>query len=573
MRTTTSNALRAAAGLSLALLAPAGVAHGHETAKPKTELFKPGAGLAAGDTAVSGGRPPVHEGLGRLSMRITTADPQAQAYFDQGLALTWGFNHAEARRSFAEAARIDPECAMCLWGEAFVLGPNINDAMHDDAVGPAHEAIGRALAIRGKVTPRERALIEALARRYGADAAAPRVALDRAWAEAMRDVAAAYPGDVDIQVLFADALMNLQPWDYWEAGGMTPKGHGGEIVAVLERALAIDPDHPAAAHLYIHAVEASADPGRAEAVADRLRGAMPGAGHLVHMPAHIYTRVGRYGDAMAVNRDAIAADEAFLATVGEAASPLYRYGYYPHNVHYLMVSAQMAGVRADVIASAAKLAAVISDEVARDLAWVQAIKTAPYTAHAQFSGADEVMALPDPGGAFPFVRGLRHYARGVALARAGDAEAARAEAAAIGRLAASGGFDALEAQYLPARDVLEIARHVVEARIAQAGGDLAGAEHRLRAAIVLQDGLPYMEPPYWYYPVRQTLGAVLLQQGRSQEAAAAFRAALEQAPRNGWALWGLMQAQRAAGVDGADTAAAFEAAWLGDRSLLRLDRL
>jgi len=574
MRTTTSIALRAAAaGLSLALLAPADPAYGHETAKKKTELFSPGAGLAEGDTAGGGGRPPLYEGLGRLSMRVTTASAQAQAYFDQGLALTWGFNHAEARRSFAEAGRIDPECAMCLWGEAFVLGPNINDAMHDDAVRPAYEVIRRALALRDRATPRERALIEALARRYAADATAARAKLDRDWADAMRDVAAAYPGDVDIQVLFADALMNLQPWDYWEAGGVTPKGHGGEIVAVLERALAIDPNHPAAAHLYIHAVEASADPGRAEAVADRLRGAMPGAGHLVHMPAHIYTRVGRYGDAMAVNRDAIAADESFLAKAGAAASPLYRYGYYPHNVHYLMVSAQMAGVRQDVIDTAAKLAAVISDEVASDLAWVQAIKTAPFTAHAQFSGADEVMMLPDPGEAFPFVRGLRHYARGVALARSGDTGAVAVEAAAIGQLIATADFDALEAQYLPARDVLGVARHVVEARIAQARGDLTAAERSLSAAIALQDGLPYMEPPYWYYPVRQTLGAVLLQQGRAEEAVAAFRSALGHAPRNGWALWGLMQAQRAAGVDGGDTAAAFEAAWLGDRSLLSLDRL
>lgn len=562
-----------AAGLALALLAPAGPAHGHEMAKPKTELFKPGAGFAAGDTAGGdGGRPPLHDGLGELTMQVTTGSAQAQAYFDQGLAFAWGFNHAEARRSFAEAGRLDPDCAMCFWGEAFVLGPNINDGMPADAVRPAYEAVRRALALKDRVTPREQALIEALASRYAPSSMAARPPLDQAWADAMRGVAAAYPGDADVQVLFAEALMNLQPWDYWEAGGVTPKGHGGEIVAVLERALAIDPEHPAAAHLYIHAVEASANPGRAEAAADRLRGAMPGAGHLVHMPAHIYTRVGRYGDAMAVNRDAIAADEAFLARVGAAASPLYRFGYYPHNVHYLMVSAQMAGVREDVIASAGKLAAVISDEVAQELAWVQAIKTAPYTAHSQFSGADDVMALPDPGAAFPFVRGIRHYARGTALARAGDPQAAAAEAVAIGRLIATADLAGLEAQYLPAREVLRIARLVVEARIAQAEGNQATAERHLRAAIALQDDLPYMEPPYWYYPVRQTLGAVLLQQGRAEDAVAAFRAALEQAPRNGWALWGLMQAQQAAGLDSAEAAAAFEAAWLGDRSLLKLDR-
>lgn len=575
MDTNTSLALRAcAAGLALALLAPAAPAPGHETAKPKTELFKPGVEFAAGDrSGRTDARPPLYGGLGRLTMRVTTASAEAQAYFDQGLALAWGFNHAEARRAFAEAGRVDPGCAMCFWGEAFVLGPNINDPMHDDAVRPAYEAIRRAVALKGQVTPRERALIEALAVRYAPNATAARPSLDRAWAEAMRSVATAHSDDVDVQVLYADALMNLQPWDYWEADGVTPKGRGGEIVAALELALAIDPGHPAAAHLYIHAVEASADPGRAEAVADRLRGAMPGAGHLVHMPAHIYTRVGRHGDAMAVNRDAIAADEAFLARSGGAASPLYRFGYYPHNVHYLMVSAQMAGVREDVVASAGKLAAVISDEVARDLAWVQAIKSAPYAARAQFSGADEVMALPDPGADFPFVRGFRHYARGTALAGAGDLEAARAEVAAIERLIATADFSAIEAQYLPARDVLGVARHVAEARIEQARGDLVAAEHHLRAAIALEDGLPYMEPPFWYYPVRQTLGAVLLQQGRPTEAVAAFREALKRAPRNGWALWGLMQAEQAAGADSAATAAAFEAAWLGDRGRLRLDRL
>lgn len=547
-------------------------ASAHE--KPKTELFKPGASHAAasGDRA-DAGRPPLYEGLGSLTMPVTTKSKAAQAYFDQGLRLTWGFNHAEARRSFKEAQRLDPECAMCFWGEAFVLGPNINDAMHDEAVAPARKAVQRAEALKTGVSGKERALIEALTERYSASPTGNRAPLDKAWAEAMGKVAKTYPNDANILVFHADALMNLQPWDYWEADGLTPKGHGGEIVAALERALEIDPKHPAAAHLYIHAVEASADPSRAEAVADRLRGSMPAAGHLVHMPAHIYARIGRHADSIAVNRDAIAADEAFLAQTGEAASALYRFGYYPHNVHYLMLSAQMAGVREDVIASAEKLAKITSDDVSRELAWVQAIKAAPFSAHAQFSDPDTILALENPGDRFPFVKGYWHYARGVAFAFKGDLGAAASEAKAIEQLIDKADMRGLEEQYLPARSVLGIAKYVVEARIAQAKRDYTEAERQLNEAIRVQDGISYMEPPYWYYPVRQPLGAVLLQQGRAEEAIAAFEEALQETPRNGWALWGLLNAQIAANRDPADIKAAFAQAWLGGEALLTLDRL
>lgn len=563
----------AAALLAGTLLATGAMAHGDD--ERGKELFRPGldhATTLAVDAAR--GRPPLYEGLGTLSLPVTTASRQAQAYFDQGWRLAWAFNHAEARRSFREAQRLDPDCAMCFWGEAFVLGPNINDAMRAEAVRPAHEAIRRAAALKAGVSAKERALIDALAERYAAEATDDRSALDQAWAEAMRAVAQAYPDDANVLTLYADALMNLQPWDYWEADGKTPKGHGAAIVATLEKALALDPEHAGAAHLYIHAMEASAQPGMAEAVADRLRGAAPAAGHLVHMPAHIYARIGRFHDSIVVNREAIAADEAFLEQAGEAASDLYRFAYYPHNVHYLMVSAQMAGVKEDVISAAGKLADITSDRVSQDLAWVQAIKTAPYTAHAQFSDAETILAIDDPGGRFPLVRGFWHYARGVAFARRGELEHAAGEVEAIERLIAEADMSDLEAQYLPARDVLAIAKHVVEARIEQARGDLAAAEHHLREAIALEDGIPYMEPPYWYYPVRQTLGAVLLQQGRGLEAIAAFEQALEQLPRNGWALWGLWRAYTAARPEAAPLARqAFEEAWLGDESLLTLDRL
>ncbi|MER8612605.1 hypothetical protein [Mesorhizobium sp. M0435] len=564
-----------AGGLILTASVFAVAASAHEASPPKTELYRPGVAYAGNaENRTASVRPPLYEGLGDMTMPVTTHSIDAQSYFDQGLRLTWGFNHAEARRSFQEAQRLDPNCPMCFWGEAFALGPNINDAMRDEAVAPARQAIDRALALKEKATPKERALIEALSRRYGTSLTASRLPLDQAWAGALGEVGTAHPDDADVLVLYAEALMNLQPWDYWEADRVTPKGRGGEIVAALERALELDPDHLGAAHLYIHAVEASADPGRAEALADRLRGAAPAAGHLTHMPAHLYMRIGRHGDSIAVNHDAIAADEAFLAQAGDAASPLYRFGYYPHNVHFLMVSAQMAGVKEDVIGAAEKLAEITSDEVSQELAWVQAIKTAAFSAHAQFSDPDTILALADPGDRFPFVKGYWHYARGVAHAFRDDPEAASAEADAIGRLIDGADLSGLEGQFLPARDVLGIARQVVQARIAQARQDYIAAEQQLAEAIRLQDSLSYTEPPYWYYPVRQTLGAVLLQQGRADEAVAAFEKALVETPRNGWALWGLLKAKAAAGSeDVSATEAGFKKAWLGNEALLDLDRL
>jgi len=280
-------------------------------------------------------------------------------------------------------------------------------------------------------------------------------------------------------------------------------------------------------------------------------------------------------DALEVNRDAIAADEKLLAQIGDQASPIYRFGYYPHNVHFLMISAQLAGSTEDVITAAQKLQEITSDQVSAELAWVQVIKTAPFTAHAQFSGPEAILELADPGDQFPLVKGYWHYARGVAQARAGNYAAAAAEAAAIQKLIDTADFSGVEEQYVPARDMLGIARHVIDARVDQAKGDYDAAEQDLRIAVALQDSLSYMEPPYWYYPVRQTLGAVLMQQGKAADAVEVFREALVQQPRNGWALWGLMRAQYAAGAqtDTAATAAAFAKAWVGNESLLTFDRL
>lgn len=538
---------------------------GHESKTRKSELFMPGAEHATALPSTTGDLPPLVGTKSGYGMPNSTKSALAQSYFELGLEYLRGFNHAEAVRAFRAGQVLDPDCAMCFWGEAYALGPNLNDTMHPGNEARAIEAA--ALAQVKARSPFEAALSTALTARYSKDG--ERAAHNGAFAEAMDGVAQAFPHDPNVLVILADAKMNLQPWDYWETDGVTPKGATAEILAALESALELAPDHPAALHLYIHAVEASADPGRAESAADRLAAIEPTAGHLVHMPAHIYNRLGRFADSIAANKAAIRADEKFLAAAGDAASPLYRFGYYPHNVHFLLVAAQMAGMADEAIAASEKLAAITSDEVSAKIGWVQAIRTAPYTAHVQFSETATILALPDPGDDFPFVKGHWHYARGIAFARSGDLDAAKAEVAAIAALIATADFEGLEAQLLPARDLLGIAEHVVEARIRQAQGDGEAAIRHLELAITLEDGIAYMEPSYWYYPIRQTLGAAHLQMGNNDNAAAAFRAALAQTPNNGWALWGLTQAD----PKDVKAAAALERAWLGTPELLHPERL
>ena len=552
--------------LATTLLAAPALAH--EGEEHRTEFL--GLGKGASGHGAPQGTPVLLAGLGSYGMPIATAEPLAQAWFDQGLGHLWGFNHAEAVRAFREAQALDPGCAMCLWGEAYALGPNLNDIMHPEAEARAWEAANRAAKLAHE--PMEAALAYALRARYAEPGRGDRATLNQAFADAMREVAAAYPEEPNVQVLLADALMNLQPWDYWEPGGLEPKGNGAEILASLERAMHLSPDHPAALHLYIHAVEASADPSRGEAAADRLAAQELMAGHLAHMPAHIYNRVGRYADSIADNRAAIAADEAFLSRAGEAASPLYRYGYVPHNVHFLLTAAQAAGLRGDAVEAAERLAEITSDDLAAGYAWVQAIGTAPYTVHAQMSDPATVLALPEPEADFPFVDGFRHYARGLAHVRAGDIDAAQAEREAIQEIAATADLSVLESQFLPARDVLGLAERIVGARIAEAQGRGDEAVDLLEEAVDLEASLPYMEPPYWYAPVSRTLGAVLLAQGRSEEAQAAFEEALAKSPRDGWALWGLAQAKQ--GTPEAEAAHdAFRASWLGGAEEPQLDQL
>jgi tetratricopeptide (TPR) repeat protein len=518
--------------------------------------------------------PPLLPNLGGLSYGIRTANESAQQYFDQGLALTYAFNHPEALRAFRHARRLDPECAMCYWGEAYVLGPNINAPMDPEAVAPAARAVAQAQGLAADVQPKEKALIAALARRYSADPKADRAQLNRAYAQAMGEVAARFPDDPTIQSLYADALMNLLPWDYWEADGKTLKEPVEGLVRVLEAALAEDPKHPYAIHLYIHTVEASQTPGRGEPYADRLGALMPGAGHIVHMPSHIYFRVGRFLDSIQTNRAAVAADESYLAKVTPPEG-IYPYSYYPHNVHFLLESARMAGDGQTAIAAAEKLPKVLSKEVSAVIPWVQLIDAAPYFAHAQFSDPKTTLGLPDPGSDLLYVKAMWHYARGVAHAARKDLDAAGAEADAIGSIARNGDFSGMVDGGVPAPELLQLARLVIAGRVAQAGKNYEEAVTAFRRAATIQDNLPYLEPPYWYYPVKQSLGAALLQTGRPVEAEKVFREALEEFPNNAWALYGLQETLKAQGNASAvaEVDKRLNAAWVGKGYDLSLSRL
>src|SRR6202158_2860505 len=460
-----------------------------QTEVPRAEMSAASSAPAFAET-----EPPLWAGLGSITQRITPANERAQAYFDQGLRLAYAFNHGEAQRAFRMAQKLDPDCAMCFWGEALVLGPTINLPMQEDAVAPAYAAAQKAKALAGKASPREQALIGALAARYGSDPKAARAPFDATYAAEMAKVATQFSDDDEITTLYAEAVMDLSPWNYWKPGGREPNPQSVPIVPTLERVLARNPSHAGAIHYYIHAVEASDRPERAEPHADRLRGAIPGAGHLVHMPSHIYYRVGRYLDALSDNKTAVAVDEKYLAATG-APMGVYRLGYYPHNVHFVIASAQMAGDGPVVIAAAEKLRGLIPDEIARGIAMTQPVKAAPYFAHAQFSAPDTILALPDPGDAIPYVKAMWHYARGVAHVPRGDFAAADAEANAIETLERTADFSLLKTAGVPAEDVLKLARTLVQGRIAQAQGNTKIAIAQYEQAAALQDGLPYMEPP------------------------------------------------------------------------------
>lgn len=507
---------------------------------------------------------PLFEGMGNHHHAITTADPDAQRYFDQGLVIDFAFNHAESVRSFKAAQTLDPDCAMCFWGEALALGPNINVTsdgkaiMADEDRIQAFAAIGKALSLKDGASAAERDYIDALASRYNGQPGTDRDPLDLAYLNAMRDLHLKYPDDDDAASLFAESIMNTMPWDYW-LDGDTPKPEAAEAIGVLETVLARSPDHPLALHLYIHAVEASNRPERAEAAADRLADLVPGAGHLVHMPAHIYWRVGRYDDASEANIRAAAVDEEYIAQCN--AQGFYPALYYPHNIHFLWAASSMQGRSELAIDSARRVSANVPEAMIEQFPMVEFFHTIPLLSLTQFGRWDEILAEPRPRPDFEYSNAIWHYARATAFARKGDLAAARTEEAALAALKDMPDVTFLDTLAYPATQLLDIADALVLGEIAMAEGHLDDAIDRFEHAVAVQDELPYTEPPFWYYPTRHTLGRALLADDQAGRAEAVYRRDLELYPHNGWAMYGLIQSLQAQGKDSTEVQHHFDMAW------------
>jgi len=520
--------------LAAALLLPAGAAAQDDQAKQDTK-----------STVVEGQVAPRLQNLGGHSHPITTDSARAQLFFNQGLILAYGFNHREARRSFQEAARLDPDCAMCYWGQALVLGPNINAPMDPENEAVAHELVQKALSLAGDASEKEQAYIQALAKRYSGEKEPGRAALDRAYAKAMGEVHKQYPEDLDAATLYAEALMDLRPWNYWTPDGK-PYEETETIVPVLESVLKKDPRHPGATHLYIHAMEA-VKPELAEAAADNLRDRVPGAGHLQHMPSHIYVRVGRFHDAAAVNRKAIQADEDYIAQC--RAQGIYPLTYYPHNIHFLWNASQWQGRSQDAIEAARKVDAKTREHLEDLPEWGQIFPVSlPYTL-VRFGKWDEILELPEPPGKWTYWRGVWHYARGMALARKGKLDKASKELKQVEAMAAD---DSLEVKLIGGNStvhLLRVAAKALAGEIAAERGEFDKAIALLHEGVLLEDALNYIEPPDWNYPVRQQLGAVLLEAGRPLQAEVVYWDDLRKNPENGWSLFGLAQSLRAQGKD------------------------
>ena len=498
-------------------------------------------------------------GLGTLHMPVTTSKAQAQRFFDQGVRLLYAFNHAESIRAFREAARLDPGLAMAYWGQALAFGPNLNAPMTQDNGRQAYAAIQQAVAGVARVTPRERALIEALSRRYAADGKGDRAALDRAYATAMRAAAERFGDDADVQTLFADAQMNTMPWDYWQKDGAA-KPETALVLDALERVIARQPDHAGALHYHIHLLEASADPDRAAASADRLGSLMPAAGHMVHMPAHIYIRVGRYADAAEANVRAITADEDYLAQC--QAQGLYPVSYYPHNLHFLWAAATFEGRRAVAVDAARKLAEKVPHHHAGKLAWTADFPVTPMLAYARFGMWQEVLTEPQPPANEPYAMGIWRYTRGLGFVSRGRLEAAATELAALETVMKHEAF-ATTLKELPLLTNLTIASRILEGELGMKRGNADAAIASLREAVTIEDGIPYSEPPIWHHPPRQILGAVLLEAGRPAEAEAVYLEDLKRFRENGWSLFGLtqsLQAQQKA-TEALTAKQRFEKAW------------
>ena len=515
--------------------------------------------LAAGCSGEAGDMP-LYQGLGDHHCAVSTNSEQAQRYFDQGLSFVYAFNHDEAILSFQQAATLDPDCAMAWWGIAYANGPHINNpSMDADRSQAAWAALTRARALTAGASERERALIEALAARYADPPPADRKPLDEAYAEAMRRVWQAHPADADIGNLFAEAMMDLRPWDLWTPEGQ-PQPGTEEILAALEAVLALAPEHPGANHLYVHAIEMSPTPERGLAAADRLRERVTGTGHLVHMPAHIYSRLGRWEDAALANRRAIKADADYLRQRPDQG--FYRI-YMAHNHHFLSWATMMQGDSRTAIPAARAMIAGIPPAFVEEAAFfADGYMTIALEALMRFGRWEEILAEPAPPAYLPITTAHRHFARAVAYAATDRIPEARAEQASFEAAASKVTTEMIVGNNM-ALDVLDVARHMLAGEIAYKVGDTEAAVAALTRAVELEDALRYNEAPDWIQPVRHTLGGILLAAGRIEEAEAVYRADLARNRENGWALFGLARCleRRGAEAEQREVEQRFAEAW------------
>jgi len=511
--------------------------------------------VAAQDAPVA----PLLQGLGTHEWKVTTQVPRAQQFFNQGLRLLYAFNHAEARRAFREAARLDPTLAMAHWGEAMTLAPNLNAPMSADNGRLAYQAIQSARRHAASASRREQMLIDALTARFAPDAPADRAALDEAYAAAMARVAETFPQDPDVQTFYADAVMNTMPWDYWQKDG-SPKPATAKLLATLESVMAAHPKHPGAHHYYIHAIEASSNPDRALASAEVLGALMPAAGHIVHMPAHIYLRVGRYADAAEANVRAIAADQDYLAQC--QAQGLYPISYYPHNLHFLWAAATLEGRKTVAVDAARQVAEKVPHHHAGALAWTADFPVTPWLAYVRFGMWAEILTAPTPPESAPYAMGIWHYARGVAFVARGRFDRAVEERRAVDALAAHEAFTTT-LKDTPLAGNLRIASLIVGGELAARQGSTDEAVRLLREAAALEDAIPYNEPPVWHHPTRQILGGVLLDAGKAADAESIYREDLVRVRENGWSLFGLARSLEMQGraAEAAEARRRFERAW------------
>lgn len=491
---------------------------------------------------------PLFDGLGSHHHEITTTSKQAQRYFDQGITFCFAFNHKEAIRSFRSVAQLDHSCAMAWWGIAYASGPHVNKPMFPEDNVEAWNALQRAIALQANASPKERAYITALSKRYEEKFAEDRLALDKAYAAGMRELVKHYPDDLDAQTMFAEAIMDTMPWDYWTKD-RSPKPETEDVLAALRFVLARNPDHAGATHFYIHAVEAGPTPELGLPSADRLARLVPQAGHLVHMPSHIYMRVGQYHDATVANERAVKADQSYIRNC--KAQGFYPGVYYPHNLHFLWYAQAYEGRSAEALKSADKVALYAMENYCGPKKVLEAprFRHLPWITSARFGKWDDVLKVPQPAVTNDFLvdRVFWHFARGLAFAAKKDADAAGREYDRMHQLVFNDAAKKLDNPQFPASSLMVVADHWLAGKVAAARGGFTDAIAELEKAVAAEDALPYMEPAYWPFPSRPALGAVLLHAGQPEKAEQVFREDLKRWARNGWGLRGLEQSLRAQG--------------------------